>query len=103
MSIQNFAQEIAYSNDGIVSKQILKKKAGNVTLFAFDREQELTEHTSPFDALIQVLEGRATISIAGKAIHLNAGEAILLPANIPHAVQAPEKFKMLLTMIKSAE
>ena len=98
--IVNFAQTIEYSTDGIVSKRIIQKPIGNVSLFSFDKGQQLSEHTAPFDALIQVLEGQAEIMIDGKPYHLSAGQAIIMPANIPHAVNAIEQFKMLLTMIK---
>jgi len=98
--IVSFAQTIEYSTDGIVSKRIIQKPIGNVSLFSFDKGQQLSEHTAPFDALIQVLEGQAEIMIDGKPYHLSAGQAIIMPANIPHAVNAKEQFKMLLTMIK---
>ena len=80
---------------------ILKKTSGNVTLFSFDKGQSLSEHTAPFDALIQVIEGDTEILIDQKSFFLKTGESIIMPANIPHAVKAPEKFKMILIMIKS--
>ena len=92
---------VEYQAGGIVSRQLVKKAAGNVTAFAFDAGQELTEHTSPFDALVEVVDGHAEIGLAGQAHHLRAGEMILLPANIPHAVKAVSRFKMILTMIRS--
>lgn len=95
------AEMAAYQDGSVVSRQITKADAGNVTLFAFDTGQELSEHTAPFDALVQVLDGEAEIIIAGESFHLKAGEAIILPAGQPHAVKAPRKFKMLLTMIRS--
>lgn len=85
----------------VVSRQVLKKDTGNVTLFAFDREQGLTEHTSPFDALVQVIEGEAEITISGQAHRVKSGEIILMPAHEPHAVKAIEPFKMMLIMIRS--
>ena len=85
----------------IVSRQIVKAEAGNVTLFAFDAGQELSEHTAPFDALVQVLDGQAEIIIAGESFRVGEGEAIILPAAKPHGVKAPERFKMLLTMIRA--
>lgn len=91
---------VAYQDGSVVSRTIIKKPAGNVTVFAFDVNQELSEHTAPFDAMLQVLDGKAEIIIAGKSYNLNAGETIIMPANKPHAVKAPEKFKMLLTMVK---
>src|SRR5690242_20705465 len=95
------AEMAAYQDGSVVSRQITKAEAGNVTLFAFDAGQELSEHTAPFDALVQVLEGEAEIIIAGQDFHLKSGEAIILPASEPHAVKAALKFKMLLTMIRS--
>lgn len=93
--------EIDYQSGGIVSKQIVKNAAGNVTLFAFDAGQGLTEHTSPFEALVTVLEGEAQVSIAGTAHTVAAGQLLALPANIPHGVQAIQRFKMTLTMLKT--
>ena len=98
--IMRFHEKVDYSPEGIVSKRVIHKNTGNVSLFAFDKGQQLSEHSAPFDALIQVLEGRAEILIDRKPYHLEAGQSIIMPANIPHAVSAIEKFKMLLTMIK---
>jgi quercetin dioxygenase-like cupin family protein len=98
--VVNFAHEVNYSENGIVSKRILEKKTGNVSLFAFDKGQSLSEHTAPFDAMVQVLEGKAEIIINKNSFLLIAGESIIMPANITHAVNAIEQFKMLLTMIK---
>jgi len=95
------AAAIDYQTGGIVSRQLLKKPAGNVTLFAFDAEQELSEHTSPFDALLHVLDGDAEVSIAGRAQRVGAGQMIVLPAAVPHGVKAAGRFKMMLTMIRS--
>lgn len=100
-AVMDFAQKVEYSAEGIVSKRILQKEKGNVSLFAFDKDQQLSEHSAPFDALIQVLEGKGRITIGGKPFELNQGQSIIMPANIPHAVYAIENFKMLLTMIKS--
>jgi quercetin dioxygenase-like cupin family protein len=94
------ARLVEYQAGGIVSRQVLKKAAGNVTAFAFDAGQELAEHTSPFEALIEVVEGDAEISVAGRAHRVAGGEMILLPASVPHAVKAVSRFKMLLTMIR---
>jgi len=99
--ILNLAEMVSYHTGSVVSRQITKAEAGNVTLFAFDAGQELSEHTAPFDALVQVLEGEVQISISGKPFPLKAGEAILMPANEPHAVQARTQFKMILTMIRA--
>lgn len=93
------AELVSYQDGSVVSRQITRAEAGNVTLFAFDRDQELSEHTAPFDALVHVLDGEAEIKISDKPFHLKAGEAIIMPANEPHAVKASTRFKMLLTMI----
>jgi quercetin dioxygenase-like cupin family protein len=90
-----------YQVGAIVSRQISKAEGGNITLFAFDEGQELSEHSTPFDALVQVLDGEVEIKISGKPFFLKAGESILMPANHPHALKAVKKFKMLLTMIKA--
>ena len=94
------AKLVAYQDGSVVSRQITKADAGNVTLFAFDKDQELSEHTAPFDALVHVLEGEVEIRISGKPFHLKTGEAIIMPADEPHALRAIQKFKMLLTMIR---
>ncbi len=96
----NFKRDIDYSENGVVSKRVLEKSTGNITLFAFDKEQKLSEHSAPFDAMVQVIEGEVEITIDKKPYLLQEGETIIMPANIPHAVTAVEKFKMLLTMIK---
>lgn len=90
-----------YQNGAVVSREVVKKPTGNVTLFAFDEGQGLSEHTAPFDALVQVLEGEAEISIAGNPHRLHGGEMILMPASQPHALKAITRFKMILTMIRS--
>jgi len=95
-----FANSINYQTDGIVSKRIIQKEKGNITLFAFDAGQKLSEHTAPFDAMVQVMQGSAEIVIGGKPHQLEAGQSIIMPANIPHAVNAKERFIMLLTMIR---
>jgi quercetin dioxygenase-like cupin family protein len=92
---------VSYQEGSVVSRQITKADAGNVTLFAFDAGQELSEHTAPFDALAHIIEGEVEIRISGKLYLLNAGEVIIMPANEPHAVKAKTKFKMLLTMIRA--
>lgn len=93
---------VAYQQGAVVSRTLLKRGSGTVTLFAFDQGQGLSEHTAPFDALAQVIEGDAEITIAAKAHQLSAGEMILMPANQSHALAARTPFKMLLTMIRSA-
>jgi quercetin dioxygenase-like cupin family protein len=95
------AELVTYQDGSIVSREIVKKSTGNVTIFAFDEGQGLSEHTAPFDALVHVLEGEAEISIAGKPHHLHRDEMILMPAHQPHALKALKKFKMILTMIRS--
>ena len=92
---------VAYQKQAIVSKTLVEKETGTVTLFAFDQEQALSEHTAPFDALVQVLDGKVDITVAGKPFHLEAGDIIVMPANQPHALKAVTPFKMLLTMIRS--
>ncbi len=92
---------IAYQEGAVVSRQIVKAESGNVTLFAFDLGQELSEHTAPFDALVHVLDGEVEVRISGKPYTLKAGEAIIMPANEPHALKALTRFKMLLTMIRA--
>jgi quercetin dioxygenase-like cupin family protein len=91
----------AYQEGAVVSKTIIKKKTGTVTLFAFDQGQGLSEHTAPFDALVQILGGEAEIKIAGKPFLLKSGDMIVMPANQAHALAAVKRFKMLLTMIRS--
>jgi quercetin dioxygenase-like cupin family protein len=95
------ASLVDYQDGSIVSRVIVKGESGNVTLFAFWQDQELSEHTAPFDALVHVLDGEAEIRIAGRAYRLQSGEAILMPANQLHAVKAIKRFKMLLTMIRA--
>jgi len=92
---------VEYSKDSIVSKTILDKSAGTITLFAFDKGQKLSEHTAPYDAVVQVLDGRSQLTIDGEEKQVTAGEIIIMPGNVPHAVTAQEKFKMLLTMIRA--
>lgn len=95
-----FDAKVDFSSNGIVSKSIIQKPAGNLSLFAFDSGQELSEHSAPFDAVVQVLEGEAEIIINHEPFTVKAGETIIMPANKPHAVIARKQFKMLLTMIK---
>jgi quercetin dioxygenase-like cupin family protein len=91
---------IGYAAGAVVSKTIIQASTGTVTLFAFDKGQGLSEHTAPFDALVQVIEGTGNIIIGGKAHELQAGDIIIMPGGVPHAVEAPESFKFLLTMIR---
>jgi quercetin dioxygenase-like cupin family protein len=90
---------VEYSKGAIVSKELIDNDAGSVTAFAFDAGQKLSEHSAPFDALVNVIDGEGEFRIGGRANKLLAGQAILMPANIPHAVRATSRFKMILTMI----
>jgi quercetin dioxygenase-like cupin family protein len=98
----SFSGSVDYADGAIVSKTVLKKETGNISLFSFAKGEALSEHTASFDALIQVVDGRGEIIIAGKSFFLESGQSIIMPAKVPHAVKAVEKFKMVLTMIKSA-
>ena len=95
------ADLVSYQEGSIVSREIVKKPTGTVTVFAFDEGQGLSEHTAPFDALVQVLEGEVEITIAGKLHRVQGGEMILMPAQQPHALKSIRRFKMILTMIRS--
>ncbi len=95
-------ESIEYADGSVVSKTIVKKPTGNITLFAFDKGEGLAEHSSPHEALVQLLDGKVEILIGGNPYHLTSGQAIILPANIPHALKATERFKMMLTMIKAS-
>ena len=97
----NLAESIEYASASIVSKSVIKKPAGNISLFAFDKGESLAEHSSPHEALAQILDGVARIIIGGNPVTVSVGESIILPANIPHSLQAEERFKMMLTMIKN--
>jgi quercetin dioxygenase-like cupin family protein len=92
---------VSYKDGGVVRREIVKKPTGNVTLFAFDEGQGLTEHTASFDALVHVVEGETEIIISGRPHRLQGGEMILMPANQPHALTALKRFKMILTMVRS--
>ncbi|WKZ50821.1 MAG: cupin domain-containing protein [Anaerolineales bacterium] len=98
--VLKLADLAAYQEGSVVSRQIVKADAGNVTLFAFDADQELSEHTAPYDALVHVLDGEAEVRLDGVPHALSAGDAIVMPANTPHALRAVKQFKMLLTMIR---
>jgi len=99
--VRRMAELIDYQEGSVVSRQLMKGEGGNVTLFAFDRGEGLTEHTSPFDALALVLDGETHIAISGAESRLSEGDMIVMPANKPHALKAPARFKMLLIMVKS--
>jgi len=98
---QKLASLTAYAANSIVSKTILDKSVATITLFAFDKGQKLSEHTVPYDAVVQVIDGTAQLTIGGEDVRVLAGEIIIMPGNVPHAVVAEEKFKMLLTMIRA--
>ena len=98
--VLHLASLIEYTEGGVISKQLIKSPAGNITLFSFDKGEGLSEHRAPFDALVQVLEGVVNITVNGTLFTVKAGESIVFPAKAPHALTAVERFKMLLTMIK---
>jgi quercetin dioxygenase-like cupin family protein len=99
--VLNLVGSIDYQEGAIVSKVFIDKNTGSVTVFAFDKGQGLSEHTAPFDAMVFVIDGQAEIAIAGAVSIVKKGETIIMPANIPHALKAIERFKMMLIMIKS--
>jgi quercetin dioxygenase-like cupin family protein len=98
--ILHFSNDISYAQKSIVSQKIIANKGGNISLFAFDKGEALSEHTAPFDAMVQIIEGKAKVKIDGVDYSMKTGESIVMPADIPHALEATEQFKMLLTMIK---
>lgn len=100
MDVLNLSEMVSYQEGSVVSKEIIKKQTGTVTLFAFDKGQGLSEHTAPFDALVNIIDGQAEVTISGKLLIVKEGEMIIMPANKPHSLKAAEKFKMLLVMIK---
>ncbi len=100
-SIKNLNSLIDYQDNSVVSKTLIDKKVGTVTLFAFDKDQGLSEHTTPFDALVYIFDGEAEITISGKPYHLKKDQMLIMPANEPHALKAIEKYKMMLIMIRS--
>ncbi len=99
--IFSFPEIVNYADGAVVSRAIIKKQTGNVTVFAFDKGEGLSEHTAPFDALVMIVDGTADILINSVSNVMSAGQSIIMPANIPHAVKAVEKFKMVLVMIRS--
>jgi quercetin dioxygenase-like cupin family protein len=100
MRVKNLSETVKYQENAVVSSEIIKKDTGTVTVFAFDKGQGLSEHTAPFDALVNVIEGRAEVTISGELFIVNQGEMTVMPANKPHSLKAVEKFKMLLVLIK---
>ncbi len=101
MDVKNLSDLVKYQENTVVSSEIIKKDAGTVTVFAFDKGQGLSEHTAPFDALVSIIDGQAKITISGTPFVVKEDEMIIMPANKPHSLKAMEKFKMLLVMIKS--
>lgn len=100
--VLDLGRDIEYQPGGIVSRILLKQPTGSVTAFAFDAGQELSEHTCPYDALLHVVEGTGIITVGGAKHELSAGQMVKLPAHVPHAVRAGERFKMVLTMLRAA-
>jgi quercetin dioxygenase-like cupin family protein len=98
---QNLVDFVSYQKGSVVSKTLIERKTGTVTLFAFDKGQALSEHKAPYDALVCVLDGEAEITIGGEPVLVKAGEMLIMPADIPHALKAVAPFKMMLTMIRS--
>jgi len=98
---QNLTSLVSYQSGSVVSRTIINRKAGTMTLFAFDKGEGLSEHTAPYDALLHVLEGEAQVTVSGEQSQVKEGEAIVLPAGKPHALKATKRFKMLLTMIRT--
>lgn len=99
-TVFNYADSVNYQSGAVVSKTIVKRDAGNITVFAFGNGQGLSEHSAPFDAVVQILDGSATIFIDQKPYEVKKDQTIIMPANVPHSVQSKTNFKMLLTMIK---
>ena len=100
-SVNSLNKLVQYQKEAIVSKVLIKKQTGNITLFAFDKGQELSEHTAPFDALVHVFEGQVDVILNDESNITKSGEMIIMPANVPHSLKAVERFKMMLVMIKS--
>jgi quercetin dioxygenase-like cupin family protein len=101
MSPRSINDSINYQEDAVVSRELIRKATGTVTLFAFDKNQGLSEHTAPYDAFVMITDGQAEITVSGVKHEIKAGEMLVMPANRPHALKAIEPFKMVLTMIKS--
>lgn len=100
MQVKNLLDIVKYQDNAVVSSELIRKGAGTVSVFAFDQGQGLSEHTAPFDVLVNVIDGKAEVTIAGNPFVVNSGEMIVMPANEPHSLKAVEKFKMLLVMIR---
>ncbi len=102
-TVYNIQESIEYQDNSIVSKTVIDEETGSITLFAFDKGQNLSEHSAPHEAMVQVIDGVGEYTIGGETHRLKAGEMLVMPASIPHSVRAPEKFKMVLSMIKNVE
>jgi len=100
LKVNTLVQMVGYQEGSVVSKALIQKKQGTVTLFAFDKGQGLSEHTAPFDAMVHVLDGEAEITVSGTPYRLKAGDMIIMPAGEPHSLQAVDRYKMMLTMVK---
>jgi quercetin dioxygenase-like cupin family protein len=100
-SAQDLSSLVDYADDSIVSKTLIDKPVGTITLFAFDAGQSLSEHTAPYDAVVQIVDGTGLLTIGGENVAAAAGQVVIMPANVPHSVTAEQKFKMLLTMIRA--
>ncbi len=100
VDIERLTDMVGYQDGSVVSRTLIKKDVGTVTLFSFDKEQGLSEHSAPFDAMVTILDGSAEITIGGEPHKVSAGEMVIMPANIPHALKADEPFKMMLVMIR---
>ncbi len=100
VDIQKLTDMVEYQDGSVVSRTLIKKDVGTVTLFSFDKGQGLSEHSAPYDAMVTVLNGSAEITIGGEPHRVSAGEMVMMPANIPHALRADESFKMMLVMIR---
>ena len=96
----NLKELVSYADGAVASRMIISRKAGNITIFSFDENEGLSEHTAPFDAVVTILEGECEVWVAGQTFQMKEGETIIFPANVPHALSAITKFKMSLTMIK---
>ena len=99
--VSKLADLVEYQPGSVVSRTIIDKQSGTLTLFAFDKEQGLSEHTAPFDAMVYIVDGQAEVTISGKPLRLKESEMVIMPANKPHALKAIERFKMMLVMIRS--
>jgi quercetin dioxygenase-like cupin family protein len=99
--VSGLKELVSYQHGSVVSREIISKSTGTVTLFAFDEGQGLSEHTAPFDALVYVLDGETEITIAGRPVHAAAGDMVIMPANQPHALKATKRFRMMLVMVRS--